>query len=72
MYHQTIGPTGPIFLTKYLREGKKMYGNEPVDKRVYGVIILLLVLYYGALMIGTKDRIEWLRSLSPTEYVFRP
>ena len=49
-----------------------MLGNESVDKRVYVAIILLLVFYYGALMIGTKDRIEWLRSLSPTEYVFRP
>jgi len=49
-----------------------MLGNESVDKRVYGVIILLLLLYYSALMIGTKDRIEWLQSLSPTEYVFRP
>jgi len=49
-----------------------MIGNESVDKRVYFVIILLLVLYYGALMIGTKDRIEWLQSLSPSEYLFRP
>ena len=49
-----------------------MLGNESVDKRVYFVIILLLVLYYGALMIGTKDRIEWLQSLSPSEYLFRP
>lgn len=49
-----------------------MHGNEPVDKRVYVAIILLLVFYYGALMIGTKDRIEWLQSLSPSEYLFRP
>ena len=49
-----------------------MIGNESVDKRVYVAIILLLVFYYGALMLGTKDRIEWLQSLSPTEYVFRP
>ena len=49
-----------------------MLGNESVDKRVYVAIILLLVFYYGALMLGTKDRIEWLQSLSPTEYVFRP
>jgi len=49
-----------------------MHGNEPVDKRVYVAIILLLVFYYGALIIGTKDRIEWLQSLSPSEYLFRP
>jgi len=49
-----------------------MHGNEPVDKRVYVAIILLLVFYYGALMLGTKDRIEWLQSLSPSEYLFRP
>lgn len=49
-----------------------MHGNGPVDKRVYVAIILLLVFYYGALMIGTKDRIEWLQSLSPSEYLFRP
>ena len=49
-----------------------MHGNESVDKKVYIAIILLLAFYYGALMLGTKDRIEWLQSLSPTEYVFRP
>jgi len=49
-----------------------MHGNESVDKRVYVAIILLLVFYYGALMIGTKDRVEWLQSLSPSEYLFRP
>jgi len=49
-----------------------MIGNESVDKKVYVAIILLLVFYYGALMIGTKDRVEWLQSLSPSEYLFRP
>ena len=47
-----------------------MHGNDSVDKRVYIAIILLLVFYYGALMLGTKDRIEWLQSLSPVEYRF--
>ena len=49
-----------------------MYGNEPVGARAHIAIILLLVFYYGALMIGTKDRVEWLQSLSPSEYLFRP
>lgn len=47
-----------------------MHGNDSVDKRAYVVILVMLVFYYGALMIGTKDRIEWLQSLSPSEYRF--
>ena len=49
-----------------------MYGNEPVDKRAYVAIILLLVFFYGNLLAGWGERIEWLQSLSPSEYLFRP
>jgi len=49
-----------------------MLGNEPVGARAYIAIILLLVFYYGNLLAGWEDRIEWLQSLSPSEYLFRP
>ena len=49
-----------------------MYGTEQVHLIYKVVLVLLLLGFYTQLMYGWGERIEWLQSLSPSEYLFRP
>lgn len=41
-----------------------MLGNESVNIRYIVLLILCVIVYYGLLLNGWGERIEWLQSLS--------
>lgn len=49
-----------------------MWGNDRVNPWYVVLMVVLLVGLYTQLLIGWGERIEWLQSLSPSEYRFRP
>ena len=49
-----------------------MLGNDYVSPRYIVLMVVLLLGLYAQLLYGWRERIEWLQSLSPSEYLFRP
>lgn len=53
-------------------EKRLMLGNDYVSPWYIVLMSVLLLGLYAQLLYGWGERIEWLQSLSPSEYLFRP
>lgn len=60
------------FLNGNGRKFFQMEGNDKVNTLYILAIVISVIIYYGLLMNGWGERIEWLQSLSPGYDTFLP